>query len=238
MIHPLRALRCRASYARVVLALSALLGCLSDGPASDFEDPNQINPGTLYALSLGYYCFDWYGVAGRIYWVQKSTDLVNWEYVYWQPGYGGGLLYEFLPEDPEVFLRVRYNKVPRPDPYLIGWEDDIDGDGLTDGEEINIYGTDPFDTDSNDNGIPDGAEILLGADPLLADNDDDGLSGPLEVAIGTNPLLADTDGDGVDDGQDWNPLDATVFDVPPALPGDSLPPEITLYTPADAVVSP
>ena len=41
-----------------------------------------------------------------------------------------------------------------------------------------------------------------GGDPLVADTDQDGLDDRVESIIGTNPKLRDTDGDGFDDGQE------------------------------------
>ena len=43
--------------------------------------------------------------------------------------------------------------------------EDTDGDRLMDGEELYIYGTDPKNPDSDDDGISDGDEIDLGKDP-------------------------------------------------------------------------
>lgn len=43
---------------------------------------------------------------------------------------------------------------------------DTDGDGLKDGEEINIYYTDTLKIDTDGDGIPDGKEVRDGTDPL------------------------------------------------------------------------
>jgi hypothetical protein len=65
---------------------------------------------------------------------------------------------------------------------------DTDGDGLSDGAEVNTYGTDPLDADSDDDGLSDGAEVnTYGTDLLDADSDDDGLSDGEEVIAGTDP---------------------------------------------------
>jgi hypothetical protein len=43
---------------------------------------------------------------------------------------------------------------------------DTDGDGLTDREEVLLYGTDPLDPDSDGDGIRDGSEVAAGSAPL------------------------------------------------------------------------
>lgn len=48
------------------------------------------------------------------------------------------------------------------------FDPDSDDDGLSDGEEINEYGTDPLGRDTDGDGVDDGAEIRQNADPLLA----------------------------------------------------------------------
>lgn len=43
---------------------------------------------------------------------------------------------------------------------------DTDFDGLSDGDEVNVYKSDPLNSDSDNDGILDGAEISLGLNPL------------------------------------------------------------------------
>ena len=45
---------------------------------------------------------------------------------------------------------------------------DYDSDGLTDLEEVNTYGTDPKNSDTDGDGYLDGAEIKTDYDPLIA----------------------------------------------------------------------
>ena len=67
---------------------------------------------------------------------------------------------------------------------------DSDNDGLTDDEEI-LLGTDPNDSDSDNDGLLDGEEVnLYGTNPLDKDTDDDNHSDGSEVAAGTDPLDA------------------------------------------------
>jgi hypothetical protein len=47
---------------------------------------------------------------------------------------------------------------------------DTDGDGLTDEEELTVYGTDPTRADTDGDGIPDGVEQSQGSDPADPDS--------------------------------------------------------------------
>jgi hypothetical protein len=96
---------------------------------------------------------------------------------------------------------------------------DTDGDGLSDDDEVNIYGTDPLKYDSNCNGLGDGVEVRMGTDPLPVslpdggqgcgavlkncdpsmDTDGDRLNDCEELLLGTDACQSDTDGDGFTD---------------------------------------
>ena len=66
---------------------------------------------------------------------------------------------------------------------------DSDGDGLSDEDEINIYGTLPGNPDSDGDGLSDGDEILMYSTfPNDADSDDDFINDGDEVINGSNPL--------------------------------------------------
>ena len=87
---------------------------------------------------------------------------------------------------------------------------DNDGDGLTNFDEINIYGTDPNDADTDDDGLNDGLEVnFFGTDPLLADSDGDGFRDGDEVFMGTDPNDACANIPGADNEP---PPDAWPFD--------------------------
>jgi outer membrane protein OmpA-like peptidoglycan-associated protein len=81
---------------------------------------------------------------------------------------------------------------------------DTDGDGLTDGDEVNVYKTNPLKADSDGDGLKDGDEVkIYKTDPNKADTDGDGLSDGDEVLkYHTDPLKLDTDGDGLNDGDE------------------------------------
>ena len=97
---------------------------------------------------------------------------------------------------------------------------DSDGDTIGDGDEINIYSTDPLKSDTDEDGLIDGYEIMWGLNPLVpddiqADPDGDGLTTEFESTIWTDPTNPDTDGDGFNDGVEYqngtDPLDPDDF---------------------------
>jgi hypothetical protein len=114
---------------------------------------------------------------------------------------------------------------------------DTDRDGLADVQELRL-GSNPNDSDSNDDGLLDGAAFGAGKSLTHPDMDGDGVGNALEIAQGTDPFRADTDGDGVADGADAFPLDPTRWLAPVATPGDHTPPVITLIEPTNAVLLP
>ena len=91
---------------------------------------------------------------------------------------------------------------------------DSDDDGLSDGAEVNTHGSDPNNSDSDDDGLSDSDEVNIhGTDPSDSDSDDDGLSDSDEVNMhSTNPLNSDSDGDNEPDGIEvlmgFNPINS------------------------------
>ena len=70
---------------------------------------------------------------------------------------------------------------------------DTDGDGLSDGDEVNIYHTNPLVADTDGDGIPDGVEIANGTDPLNSASFDLGKAvQSLEVKPGAFVLVVNT----------------------------------------------
>jgi|GEM_PF-6153028 len=67
-------------------------------------------------------------------------------------------------ENLEVVIREKEKKISeRVDDKALK---DFDHDGISDYDEVNIYGTDPTSPDSDNDGYTDGAEILGGFDPV------------------------------------------------------------------------
>lgn len=81
------------------------------------------------------------------------------------------------------------------------FEVDTDGDGLTDYEEIKVYDTDPKDNDTDDDRLNDYVEVKIhNTNPNKKDTNSDGLIDYVEVNVyNTDPTKNDTDGDGLDD---------------------------------------
>jgi hypothetical protein len=79
---------------------------------------------------------------------------------------------------------------------------DSDGDALLDGEEVNTYSTDPSDVDTDDDTLIDSVEVIVfQTDPTDADSDDDLIDDRFELMFfNTDPNDPDSDDDGLSDG--------------------------------------
>lgn len=82
------------------------------------------------------------------------------------------------------------NAVLALDSIALTVSDDPDGDGLTNAQEAAL-GTDPLSADTDGDGLLDGDEVnLYHTDPTMADTDNDGRSDAQELAEGTDPVDA------------------------------------------------
>ncbi len=102
-----------------------------------------------------------------------------------------------------VGVTYRWGPQPAPEYQLRGGDLDSDGDGIPDWLEL-LIGTDPYNPDTDGDGLSDGEEYwIYFTDPLNPDSDYDGLTDGAEVHVyGTDPLNPDTDGGGVYDGHE------------------------------------
>ncbi|MDH3713614.1 MAG: PQQ-binding-like beta-propeller repeat protein [Gammaproteobacteria bacterium] len=104
---------------------------------------------------------------------------------------------------------------------------DSDGDGATNAEEF-AAGSDYYESDTDEDGIPDGYEIDNGLDPASnsdqsADPDNDGLNNLDEFLNDTFARQADSDNDGIPDGYEvGNGLRPRADDADGDLDGDGL----------------
>jgi len=106
---------------------------------------------------------------------------------------------------------------------------DTDGDGLTDAEEVNTYGTKPNNIDTDNDGLTDWEEIIVtGTSPFDSggDTDDDGMSDQWENVRGTDVAVDDAMSDPDQDGVE-NILEYYRFSLP--FDAGSLPAFRTLY---------
>ena len=126
-----------------------------------------------------------------------------------------------VPDGKEWFS----NSDPRVSGFTPGPSPDSDEDGLTDFQE-GLLGTDPNNRDSDGDERDDNHEFKAGSDPNDPDSippneidtDNDGLSDVVEALVGTDPNNPDHDGDGFHDGHEFH-------DGSDPIDPDSTPPE-------------
>ncbi len=85
------------------------------------------------------------------------------------------------------------------------YEEDTDGDGLEDGEEVNEHRTDPLNIDTDRDNLTDYEEVrVYKSNPLMQDSDSDGIKDGEEITRRTSPINPDSDNDGLIDGDEIN----------------------------------
>jgi hypothetical protein len=153
--------------------------CLAALTAKSVGDPLPqqlfISKGAQQTFNL-----DWEGAVGRTYFMQLSLDLVNWHYAPFMH-FGEGAHGRGIHSDTEkLFMRLEHQDVPGINSLEEAMNADFDGDGLGNLFEI-MNGFSPYDIDSDDDGIPDGA----------SDADEDGMLTIFEQTSGRNPEVKD-----------------------------------------------
>ncbi|MBS4926563.1 MAG: hypothetical protein KHZ92_11570, partial [Ruminococcus bicirculans] len=108
-----------------------------------------------------------------------------------------------LPDGYEALtLGTDSTKPDTDDNGVLDCDEDFDEDGLTNLQEYE-QGTEPYNEDTDGDGLKDGEEInTYGTDPLKVDTDDDGLDDGDEIYFETDPLNPDSDGNGISDGDE------------------------------------
>jgi ELWxxDGT repeat protein len=128
-------------------------------------------------------------VWGREVWASDGTAENTHLVADISPGAGGSTPLNFFAAGSRVFFEAFTNATGRelfavPVAALM----DSDLDGLDYAAETTA-GTDPFDADSDGDGLTDGAEVnTYGTSPIGFDTDGDGFGDGVEVAAGTDPL--------------------------------------------------
>jgi hypothetical protein len=136
---------------------------------------SQANPQITALPTPNSFQLTWPGVAGRLYFIECSTDLQTWTYLPdVQLGSGINLFNGFSCSTGRTYLRLRYSIATN---ITAGANGDIDGDGISNHDEVATTHTDPFTPEDTDgDGIPDFAELAYTlTDPLVSqdsDNDD------------------------------------------------------------------
>ena len=136
---------------------------------------SQANPQITALPTPNSFQLTWPGVAGRLYFIECSTDLQTWTYLPdVQLGSGINLSNGFSCSTGRTYLRLRYSIATN---ITAGANGDIDGDGISNHDEVATTHTDPFTPEDTDgDGIPDFAELAYThSDPLVSqdsDNDD------------------------------------------------------------------
>lgn len=160
------------------------------------------------------YSFLWWGHEGRTYFMQRSDDLVAWNYFpEIKSGAGAVVQYNFTTSGDRIFTRLQHTDLPTSDPD----NDDFDSDGISNLDEITMAPVpgNPLDASSHDgDSMPDDWENFYGLDSTVdngsADEEPDGLINADEFTWRTDPNDGDTDDDGLKDGLDivgqQNPL--------------------------------
>jgi len=91
--------------------------------------------------------------------------------------------------------------------YTDPFNEDSDGDGLSDFDETNASSSSPSSADTDGDGLTDQEELDLGTDPANADDDGDGMPDGWEASNGLDPKVAasdrDSDGDGMTDFEEY-----------------------------------
>ena len=151
------------------LKLPLITAVLSIGllPAHRIMAQSQANPQITALPTPNSYQATWPGMAGRLYFIEFSTDLQTWTYA---PavnlGTGSNLAHGFSSTTGRTFLRLKYS-----------------------------LETDNTEADSGDfdgDGISNLTEVSTGTDPCLADTDGDGMNDDKEAALGFNAAKRDS----------------------------------------------
>ena len=107
----------------------------------------------------------WDSVPGRGYFLQVSSNLLEWNYLP-MVKYGDGtpqFSHNFTSSGDKIFARLHYMDIPHTGDPELG---DFDGDGVLNIDEVTtLGGTNPFNGDTDGDGKSDWQEFVQGTDP-------------------------------------------------------------------------
>lgn len=166
---------------RLTSAITATLLCAISSLVLHAQEQSQVE---INQNPAGW-AMDWDGTIGRTYFMQYSTDLVDWSFFPTiRSGDGSVISLGFNSTSDKFFTRLKYtDESDGGDPYT----HDFDADGLDSITELaSQYQTDPLNPDTDGDFLMDGWEMAYGYIPNNEDSDGNGINDGLE----------DPDGDG------------------------------------------
>ncbi len=173
----------RTRLAAFILAAFTLVSSLTSQTSTD---PNE---GTIFTHDAEHerFILSWWGRSGKTYYIQHSTDLVNWSFVNTDIQQGAGAILEMnlQTDGARGFFRLfMTDDNAMPASWLTSYglsatsaaNDDPDGDGLTNAQEY-VRSTNPNNADTDGDGASDGEEVAAGTNPF------DNTSKPLSTTV-------------------------------------------------------
>lgn len=132
---------------------------------------------------------DWFGRGGRAYFILQTDDLTtDWDYApVIETGNGLATSWGFSSTAEASFFRLKFT-----DQFMFdAWNEDLDGDGVSNMDEL-LQETDPFSAvDADSNGLADDWELFYSLTTASGDEETppDGQTNQTESLIGSNPTV-------------------------------------------------
>ena len=190
--------------ARCLALEQGLVNCYNlTGPFNVTFDVSPANSGTIKVNSIWPPSYPWStSYFGGIATNTIAVPAAGYMFDHW--GYTTGPM---TNPDTEDTNSIMINGVENIVAYFVPLNPDIDGDGILNDDETNIYGTDPNNPDTDGDGIDDGVEIANGTDPL-------------DKCDPVGAFTDDTDGDGYRDCEEITGIDDPATTVVPTGTSD------------------
>ena len=148
---------------QLTVLVAAAAGLLIFADFSEAQTP-QATPTIAPTATPNTYQIAWPGVAGRVYFVQVSTDLQTWLFApVVEFGTGQNIVWAFSSTGDRTYVRLNYSVATN---FTSGANGDFDGDGISNIDEVTYFHTDPTVSDDPDgDGYLNSDELAQGTDP-------------------------------------------------------------------------